>query len=55
MLGWGAILDAAVDQAGPVDNNNLGEEAQGISRQLYAILVAKLEGKALGIVQLVPK
>ena len=31
------------------------EEVQTISRQLYAILVVKLEGKALGIVQLVNK
>ena len=55
LLGWGAILDAATDQPNPVDNASLGEDAQAVSRQLYAILVAKLEGKALGIVQLVPK
>ena len=30
-------------------------EVQTISRQLYAILVVKLDGKALGIVQLVGK
>ena len=30
-------------------------ELQTISRQLYAILVLKLDGKALGIVQLVGK
>ena len=30
-------------------------EVKTISRQLYAILVVKLEGKALGIVQLINK
>ena len=33
----------------------LETEVQTISRQLYAILVVKLVGKALGIVQLVNK
>ena len=36
-------------------NKTLETEVQTISRQLYAILLVKLEGKALGIVQLVNK
>ena len=36
-------------------NTTLETEVQTISRQLYAILVVKLEGKAVGIVQLVGK
>ena len=36
-------------------NTTLEAEVQTISRQLYAILVVKLEGNALGIVQLVGK
>ena len=36
-------------------NTTLETEVQTISRQLYAILVVKLEGKMLGIVQLVNK
>ena len=36
-------------------NTTLQAEVQTISRQMYAILVVKLEGKALGIVQLVGK
>ena len=36
-------------------NTTLEAEVQTISRQLYAILVVELEGKALGIVQLVGK
>ena len=36
-------------------NTTLETEVQTISRQLYAILVVKLEGKSLGIVQLVNK
>ena len=39
----------------PIVNTTLEAEVQSISRQLYAILVVKLEGKALGIVQLVAK
>ena len=36
-------------------NTTLETEVHTFSRQLYAILVVKLEGKALGIVQLVNK
>ena len=36
-------------------NTTLETEVQTISRQMYAILVVKLEGKAPGIVQLVNK
>ena len=36
-------------------NTALDAAVQTISRQLYAILVVKLDGEALGIVQLVGK
>ena len=36
-------------------NTTLEAEVQTISRQLYAIVVEKFDGKALGIVQLVGK
>ena len=39
----------------PIVNTTLEAEVQTISRQLYAILVVNLDGKALGIVQLVGK
>ena len=55
LVGWGRQLDAAAASTLPIVNTTLGTEVQTISRQLYAILVVKLEGKALGIVQLVNK
>ena len=48
-------MDAAAASTLPIVNTTLETEVQTISRQLYAILVVKLEGKALGIVQLVNK
>ena len=55
LVGWGRQLDAAAASTLPIVNTTLESEVQTISRQLYAILVVKLEGKALGIVQLVNK
>ena len=55
LVGWGRQLDAAAASTLPIVNTTLYAEVQTISRQLYAILVVKLEGKALGIVQLVNK
>ena len=52
LVGWRRQLDAAAASTLPIVNTTLETEVQTISRQLYAILV-KLEGKALGIVQLV--
>ena len=52
---WGRRLDAAATSTLPIVNTTLKAEVQTISRQMYAILVIKLEGKALGIVQLVNK
>ena len=49
----GRQLDAASQSTHPIVNTTLGADVQTISRQLYAILVVKLDGKALGIVQLV--
>ena len=37
----------------PIVNTTLETDVQTISRQLFAVLVVKLEGKALDIVQLV--
>ena len=53
LVGWGRHLDVASQSTHPIANTTLDAEVQSISRQLYAILVVKLEGKALGIVQLV--
>ena len=55
LVGWGRQLDAAAATTLPIVNTTLETEVQTISRQLYAILVVKLEGKALGILQLVNK
>ena len=55
LVGWGRQLDAAAASTLPIVNTTLETEAQTISRQLYAILVVKLGGKALGILQLVNK
>ena len=55
LVGWGRQLDAAAASTLPIVNTTLETEVQTISRQLYAILVVKLEGKAHGIVQLVNK
>ena len=55
LVGWGRQLDAAAASTLPTVNTTLEAEVQTISRHLYAILVVKLEGKALGIVQLVNK
>ena len=55
LVGWGRQLDAAAASTLPIVNTTLETEVQTISRQLYAILVVKLEGKALGIVQLADK
>ena len=54
-VGWGQHLDNASQSTHPIVNSTLQVEVQSISRQLYAILVVKLEGKALGIVHLVTK
>ena len=51
----GRQLDAAAASTLPIVHTTLEAEVQTISRQLYAILVVKLEGKARGIVQLVNK
>ena len=55
LVGWGRQLDAAAAPTLQIVNTTLGAEVQTISRQLYAIFVVQLEGKALGIVQLVGK
>ena len=55
LVGWGRQLDAAAASTLPIINTTLKREVQTMSRQLYAILVVKIEGKALGIVQLVKK
>ena len=55
LVGWGRQLDAAAASTLPIVNTTLEAEVQTISRQMYAILMVKLEGKALGIVQLVNK
>ena len=55
LVGWGRQLDAASQSAHPIVNTTLEQDVQTISRQLYAILVVKFDGKALGIVQLVGK
>ena len=55
LVGWSRQLDAAAASTLPIVNTTLEAEVQKISRQLYAIPVVKLEGKALGIVQLVNK
>ena len=51
LVGWGQQLDAAAASTLPIVNTTPETEVQTISRQLYAIFVVKLEGKALGIVQ----
>ena len=48
-------LDAAAASTLLIVNTTLETEVQTISRQLYAIFMVKLEGKALGDVQLVNK
>ena len=55
LVGSGRQLDAAAASTLPIFNTMLEAEVQAISRQLYAIVVVKLEGKAPGIVQLVGK
>ena len=55
LVGWRRQLDAAAASTLPIVNTTLEVEVQTISRQLYAILMVKLDGKALGIVQLVGK
>ena len=55
LVGCGQNLDVASQSTHPIANSTLQVEVQSISRPLYAILVVKLEGKALGIVQLVAK
>ena len=55
LVGWGRQLDAPAASTLPIVNTTLETEVQTISRQLYAILVVKLEGKVSGIVQLVNK
>ena len=55
LVGWGRQLDAASQSTRPIANTTLEADVQTISRQLYAIFVVKLEGKALGIVQLLNK
>ena len=53
LVGWGRHLDVASQSAHPIVNTTLEAEVQTISSQLHAILVVKLDGKALGIVLLV--
>ena len=46
LVGWGRQLDAAAASTLPIVNTTREAEVQTISRQLYAILVVKLQGKA---------
>ena len=55
LVGWGRQLDPASQCAHAIVNTTLEKAVQTNSTQLYAILVVKLERKALGIVQLVGK
>ena len=55
LVGGGRHLDAAAASTLQIVNTTLETEVQTISRQLHAILMVKLEGKALGIVPLVNK
>ena len=50
LVGWGRQLDAAAASTLPIVDTTLETEVQTVSRQLNAILVVKLEGKALGLV-----
>ena len=55
LVGWGQQLDFASQSTHLIVITTFQVEVQTISKQMYAILVVKLEGKALGIVQLVGK
>ena len=55
LVGWGQQLDFASQSTHLIVITTFQVELQTISRQMYAIFVVKLEGKALGIVQLVGK
>ena len=45
LVGWRRQLDAAAASTLPIVNTMLETEVQTISRQLYALLVVKREGK----------
>ena len=51
LVGWGRHLDVASQCTHPVVNTTFEAEVQTISRQLYAVLVVKLDGRTLGSVQ----
>ena len=51
----GDAMDAAEREIGEIDPDLLGDPAVAISRALYSLLIAKCEGKAFGIVRLVPR
>ena len=54
LVGWGEYVATAEAQEDKLDitNVNLGVNGVNVSKALYAILVTKLEAKALGIVTL---
>ena len=56
LLGMGEFMDAAEQEAGMIDNATLKVVgAVDCSKALYALLIAKCEGKALGVITLVPR
>ena len=55
LVGCESQLDGASQSAHTIGNTTLEHDVQTISRQLYAVFVVKLDGKALGIAQLVSK
>ena len=55
LLGWGASLATAAGQPGELDADTYGEEATAIAKNVYALLVSKVGGKAFAIVRLCPR
>ena len=55
LLDWDQAMEQAAAFPNEVENSALGAGAHQVSRQLYALLINKCEGKALGIIRLCPK
>ena len=55
LCGWSELMDTAKMEPQPVDMNSFGDEALKVAAALYHTLVQLLDGRALGIIHLVPR
>ena len=54
LVGLGPSMDAAAERTDPIRTESMGDETLAMTKNLYALLISKCEGRALSIVSLAP-